>query len=295
MRASRSALALATASLVPMMVMLSPVGISGPRENDPGTSVVPDLLDVAASASNEELVVLRLCLHLNRDPRELFLVTELTEELDSLLHVVNRSTDGHLVRSGTVLGELDGDSAALAHYALDQLASCPDHGVVNLGGDHDLLGDDVRHLALDLLDRLHCLHHVLLLAGDGDHVAVRGGVREVDASVCLISDPPDVGASLANDKLVELLEDWHLRLVAALQELLGDLVEVPGALVYVVLGPAQLYNVTLAAQVRETDLDCSELLADLLNLTAFRANQLPVEPVLNNQVLLLLILHLVNH
>ena len=272
-----------------------PVRVSGPREDDPGTSIVSDLLDVAASASNEELVVLRLRLHLDRDSGELFLVAQLAEELDRLLHVINRSTDGHLVRSGTVLGELDGDSATLAHDALDQLATCADHGVVNLGRNHDLLGDDVRHLALDLLDRLHCLHHVLLLAGNGDHVTVCGGIWEVDASVSLVSDPPDVGTALSNDKLVELLEDWHLCLVAAFQELLGDLVEVPGTLVHVILGPAQLHNVTLAAQVREADLDRSEFLADLLDLASFCADQLSVEPVLDDQVLLLLILHLVNH
>ena len=48
-------------------------------------------------------------------------------------------------------------------------------------------------------------------------------VRWTNPHISFTSDPPDVGASLANDELVGLLDDEDLYLVAALNLLLGNL------------------------------------------------------------------------
>ena len=61
------------------------VGVLGSGEDDPGPGLVPDLLDVAAGVSHEELVVLRLGLH--GDAGQLLLVRQLGQQLDGLLHV----------------------------------------------------------------------------------------------------------------------------------------------------------------------------------------------------------------
>ena len=103
---------------------------------------------------------------------------------------------------------------------LDELASSSNDGVVDLGRNLDLLGD-VSQLTLDLLNLGHDLGHILLLASDGDHV-VRATVRQVNLGICFISDPSNVSSTLANDKLVELLEDEDQVLVAALGHLLGE-------------------------------------------------------------------------
>ena len=112
------------------------------------------------------------------------------------------------------------------HGGLDELASSSNDGVVDLGRNLDLLGD-VSQLTLDLLNLGHGLGHFLLLASDGDHV-VRATVRQVNLGICFISDPSNVSSTLANDKLVELLEDEDHVLVAALGHLLGKLWEVLG-------------------------------------------------------------------
>ena len=106
------------------------------------------------------------------------------------------------------------------HGGLDELASSSNDGVVDLGRNLDLLGD-VSQLTLDLLNLGQGLGHILLLASDGDHV-VRATVRQVNLGICFISDPSHVSSTLANDKLVELLEDEDQVLVAALGHLLGE-------------------------------------------------------------------------
>ena len=83
----------------------------------------------------------------------------------------------------------------------------------------NLLGVDAGHLLLDLLNLGHSLGHNILPTSNCDHVAVRWA----NLDISFISDPPDVGASLANDELVGLLDDEDLYLVAALNLLLGNL------------------------------------------------------------------------
>ena len=77
------------------------------REDDPGASVVPDLLDVDPGLADEELVVLGLGLDLHSDPAQLLLLGHLLEQLDGLLHVFSGPTHGHHIRSRLGLGELN--------------------------------------------------------------------------------------------------------------------------------------------------------------------------------------------
>ena len=114
------------------------------------------------------------------------------------------------------------------HGGLDELASSSNDGVVDLGRNLDLRGGDVSHPTLDLLNLGDSISHILLLASNGDHVAVSATVRQVNLGICFISDPSNVSSTLANDKLVELLEDEDHVLVAALGHLLGNLWEVLG-------------------------------------------------------------------
>jgi hypothetical protein len=95
--------------------------------------------------------------------RELFLIAELLEQLDCLLHILARASDRHLhmennlksiqgplettgsalyrylVRARIRFREFDGNSTALGHDALDEFTTSSDHGVMNLGWDGDVL------------------------------------------------------------------------------------------------------------------------------------------------------------
>ena len=44
-----------------------------------------------SNSSNQELVVLRLDLHLDTDTTQLLLITEILEEFDGFLNIINRS------------------------------------------------------------------------------------------------------------------------------------------------------------------------------------------------------------
>ena len=96
--------------------------------------------------------------------------------------------------------------------------------------------------------------------GDGDHVGVRAGAGEVYPGVGLVPDPPDVGAALADDVLVELLEDGHLDLEAALSHIIDQLGEVLAAVVQVLSWTPDLDNVTLDSEIGEADLNIGKSL-----------------------------------
>ena len=102
--------------------------------------------------------------------------------------------------------------STIVHDRLDKFSTGTDHCIVDLSWDLDLLAGDVGHLVLDLLDLGHGLVDVGLLAGDGDHVALRAGVREVDLGVGLVTNSADVCPTLSDNILVELLEDGNFHL-----------------------------------------------------------------------------------
>merc|ERR1719268_549381 len=163
------------------------------------------------------------------------------------------------------------------------LASGPDDGVVDVGRNLDL---DAHHISLLLIS---------LLASDGDHVGVGASLRQIDLGVGVLPDLVDSCSSLSNDELVELLEDVNLDLVVGLQKVLVPLLDLDSALVHILLGSTQLHNLRFGANVRERDLDASIAVSDLLDGLALGPNELAVEPVLDHQILFLLILHLANH
>ena len=68
---------------------------------------------------------------------------------------------------------------------------------------------------LNSFDHLSCFLNTFLLASDGDDVAVATFRWQIDLGVGLVTDLTDVGTSLADDVLVELLEDVDLTLVVA--------------------------------------------------------------------------------
>ena len=84
------------------------------------------------------------------------------------------------VRAGLGLWELDVDAAAVVHDRLDDFASGPDDGVVDVGGNLDLDAHHVGLLLLDLLDFVSGLLHISLPASDGDHVRVGASLRQID-------------------------------------------------------------------------------------------------------------------
>jgi hypothetical protein len=70
-----------------------------------------------------------------------------------------------------------------------------------------------------------------------------------------LSDLADGCTSLADDVLVELLEDWDLHLIVALQEVFVDLVDGARALVHVILGSTELHDIRVRAKIGERDLE----------------------------------------
>ena len=83
--------------------------------------------------------------------------------------------------------------------------------------------------------------------------------------VGLVPDHPDVGAPLADDVLVELLEDGNLDLEAALSNILDHLGEVLAAVVHVhVLSD----NVALYSEIEEADPNIGKVLVNLLYILA---------------------------
>ena len=63
---------------------------------------------------------------------------------------------------------------------LDDFASGPDDGVVDVGGNLDLNAHHIGLLLLDLLHFVPGLLHIGLLASDGDHVRVRATLWQVN-------------------------------------------------------------------------------------------------------------------
>ena len=59
--------------------------------------------------------------------------------------------------------------------------------------------------------------NIILLASDGDHIRVSVLTRQVNARVGLVADLTNVGSTLADDVLVEVLEDADLGLVVTFQ------------------------------------------------------------------------------
>ena len=84
------------------------VHVIRPGEDDSGSSLIADLLDVDPGLPDQELVMLGLGLHLGRDATQLFLLAELLQQLDGLLDVLLGSSDSHVVTPGVGLRKLDG-------------------------------------------------------------------------------------------------------------------------------------------------------------------------------------------
>ncbi len=99
----------------------------------------------------------------------------------------------------------------------------------------------------------------------------------------------DVGATLADDVLMELLEDVHFSLIVAGDEILVHLLQVPETLVHIRLGAAQRHHLRLLPHVGEGDLHLVEFVADLFDLAALSADDGLVKALLNDDVSCLLV------
>ncbi len=172
--------------------------------------------------------------------------------------------------------------------------------ILLLAGDHD----DIAIVALSwqINPRARLFPYLqkrdpestLYLSQDGRQNVQRekSRVRKVRSSMANLAN---VGTALPDDEPMKLLEDRDLYLEVVFGNFLDNLGQVLVASVHLVLRPADLDDVHLHVRVREYDDHLGKLLPNLADLLPLGPDYRPVEPVVNDDVLLLLAFHLLNH
>ena len=82
------------------------VGVFLSWEDDPGTGLVSDALNVSALTADQELVMLGLGSDLCDAAGQLLLVRHVHQHLFGFLNIVLRSADGHLIKQNNLVKNL---------------------------------------------------------------------------------------------------------------------------------------------------------------------------------------------